>query len=333
MFLGSWKRLQADDYLVIFMIFPYTFFVVSLYLVGIYGSGVVRPEDVHLIDPASIPNRIIGAKLGTFSDVFLNLTDWICKGCMLIMYGRLTTHLWQHTAVKLVAVYVVVSFFIMEILFFTTWCRPFSHYWLVPNTLIPGQEQCVTYQKHYIVGAVFNISSDLIILALITPVLLKVRLPLKKKIILMGIFSLGIFTIITTILNKYYTLKDPYSDSWTLWYLREPSTAVLTTNLSQLWPLVQRFLEATGFASTVKSSGANSYPQRSQRSRGARSGHVELTDLESEKTGEELVSKPRPALRIWQDIDLEMDEQLIAEKTGTKQGVYSNVSSSVKDGR
>jgi hypothetical protein len=38
----------------------------------------------------------------------------------------------QNIAVKVVAVYVAVSFLVMEILYFGVWCRPFSEYWAVP---------------------------------------------------------------------------------------------------------------------------------------------------------------------------------------------------------
>jgi hypothetical protein len=38
----------------------------------------------------------------------------------------------QNFLVKLVAVYVVVGFVVMQILWFAAWCRPFNHYWQVP---------------------------------------------------------------------------------------------------------------------------------------------------------------------------------------------------------
>ena len=33
--------------------------------------------------------------------------------------------LWQHTAIKIVAVYVALGFVVTEILLFAVWCRPF----------------------------------------------------------------------------------------------------------------------------------------------------------------------------------------------------------------
>jgi len=49
-----------------------------------------------------------------------------------------------------------------------------------------------------ITNAVINISSDIMIIILPMPVFLQSQLPLKRKIILCGIFALGIFTVSPT---------------------------------------------------------------------------------------------------------------------------------------
>lgn len=46
-----------------------------------------------------------------------------------------------------------------------------------------------------ITNAVVNISSDIMIILLPMPVFLQSQLPLKRKIILCGVFALGIFTV------------------------------------------------------------------------------------------------------------------------------------------
>jgi len=46
-----------------------------------------------------------------------------------------------------------------------------------------------------ITNAVINISSDIMIIILPMPVFLQSQLPLKRKIILCGVFALGIFTV------------------------------------------------------------------------------------------------------------------------------------------
>ena len=77
----------------------------------------------------------------------------------------------------------------MEILYFGVWCRPFNQYWAVP----PASPQCSAATNHLITNAVVNISSDLMIISIPMPLLCKVKLPLKNKVILGGMFLIGTF--------------------------------------------------------------------------------------------------------------------------------------------
>lgn len=94
----------------------------------------------------------------------------------------------------------------MEVLYLGVWCRPFSQYFAVPPSNsklsrlafpcgpLTSTEQCSAATNHLITNAVFNISSDLIILSIPLPLLFKVRLPWKNKGILLGVFLIGAFT-------------------------------------------------------------------------------------------------------------------------------------------
>ena len=93
----------------------------------------------------------------------------------------------------------------MEILYFGAWCLPFSGYYAVPV----HSAQCNDLINHRITKAVFNLSSDLIMLGIALQMLIRSLLPFKRKIILCGIFSLGIFVITASILNSYYSFKRP----------------------------------------------------------------------------------------------------------------------------
>lgn len=58
--------------------------------------------------------------------------------------------------------------------------------------------QCATALHHLITNAVFNISSDLMIILIPIPLLLRTHWPLKKKLILCVVFGLGGFTVSCT---------------------------------------------------------------------------------------------------------------------------------------
>jgi hypothetical protein len=176
----------------------------------------------------------------------------------------------------------------MEVLYFGVWCRPFNQYWAVPTNSsrfnlgaymlqrLTRTEQCSAATNHLITNAVFNISSDFIILSIPMPLLFKVRLPKKNKFILVGIFMVGAFTagctnilwastdfpqLVAAALNKYYSFSNPYGVEWTRWYLRESFTALLCANLPLTYPLIQRVFNLRNWSSHSYSTDAQHGPE------------------------------------------------------------------------
>lgn len=72
------------------------------------------------------------------------------------------------------------------------------------------------------------------------PLLLKIRLPTKQKIILVVLFGMGIFVIVSAILTKVYCLvPNLISYVYMNWYFREATVAILVTNLPLVWSLLR----------------------------------------------------------------------------------------------
>lgn len=139
---------------------------------------------------------------------------------------------------------------------------------IIPRAVPTPDPQCDTAINHLITNAVFNISSDVMMLALGIPMFLRIQLPLAKKVPLVGIFSLGIFVIIAAVLNKYYSFTAPFDDAWVYWYVRESATAIIVANLPFVWLLYRKIfgiksISVTGSRSRTKSGG----PHISLRSR------------------------------------------------------------------
>lgn len=158
------------------------------------------------------------------------------KACMLLMYTRLTLGLRDSRLVRWLAVYVGVGWFATEVAFFTA-CLPFSGYWALP----PPDPQCTTLANYAIVQACFNISSDILMLGIPIPLIVRMKLPWRQKIVLVFIFSLGVFVIIAALLTKVFNLTDVYSPDYMLWYVREASVAVYVSNLPMIWPLLREW--------------------------------------------------------------------------------------------
>jgi hypothetical protein len=65
-------------------------------------------------------------------------------------------------------------------------CRPFSYAW---DTYQEGS--CGDWRLYYMILGVFNVIIDVAILVLPVPFLMKLQMPISKKLALIGIFSIG----------------------------------------------------------------------------------------------------------------------------------------------
>lgn len=182
------------------------------------------------------------------------------KACMLILYTRLTLTLPHRRLVKYLAIYVLCGWLSTQTAFFTA-CRPFNGYWAMP----PPTPQCTTLQHYAIIQASFNISSDLLMLSIPLPMILKLRLPWKQKGVLIAIFSLGLFVVTAAILTKVFNLSNVWDPSYMLWYTRESSVAVYVSNLPLIWPLVREWFPSLRALTPGQKNSSEKKATRSSR--------------------------------------------------------------------
>jgi hypothetical protein len=115
---------------------------------------------------------------------------WSLKACTLFLFARMMTGTTNFKWIKAVALCVIIGWFAAQIAFLTA-CRPFVGYWAVP----PPHPQCTTLEHFAIVQAIFNLSSDILIIAVPIPMIISLSLPLKQKVGLGILFSIGIFVL------------------------------------------------------------------------------------------------------------------------------------------
>lgn len=115
------------------------------------------------------------------------------------------------------------------------------------------------------------------ILAFPVALVSSMRMELKRKITLLAVLSLGVFSvsernldetiarcltdssrrqILTAILNRYYNFANPNSLVYVFWYVGESSTALMVANLPLCWPLLQWLLNAGPWTE----AGSKSHP-------------------------------------------------------------------------
>ncbi|KAG9188310.1 hypothetical protein G6011_02233 [Alternaria panax] len=257
---ARWHRVRslsgfaADDWIMITAVpLFYTGLIVCLNIIATGGgSNLFPPEQFSTFTREEIDERIKGSKIVVVSEQCMLNVIWSLKACMLFMYARMLTGTTNMKWIKAAALWVLVGWLSVEIAFFGA-CRPFVGYWAVP----PPNPQCTTLEHFAIVQATFNLSSDLLIIAVPIPMIISLSLPLKQKVVLGILFSMGTFVIIAAILTKIYNLSDVYANTYMLWYTREASVAVYVANLPGVWPLLREhirlFREHTGYHATQRS--------------------------------------------------------------------------------
>lgn len=130
MALGSFRRYQTDDYLMMLVLCFYTALTVTINVVEHTSSNLLPPGyDIAHMTQQDIEERTLGSKLILVVENCQIVTVWGAKSCLLVMYLRLTSLRRENVAIKALLVYVAGSFVLMEILYLGVWCRPFNHYW------------------------------------------------------------------------------------------------------------------------------------------------------------------------------------------------------------
>ena len=174
--------------------------------------------------------------------------------CKLLIFNRQGLPK-QHRLVKIIGGYCIFGYILIIIFFLSLWCKPVQQYWQVPV----DNGQCASYYHHIIYVSVFNISSDLNMLLIPLPLLIKAHLPLKRKLILCCVFSLGIFVILAAVLNRYYNFTAPYGSLIYLnWYAGEAATAVMVANIPHCWPALGCLFHLGKFKPTSRRVSASS---------------------------------------------------------------------------
>jgi hypothetical protein len=138
--------------------------------------------------------------------------------------------------VKLVIGYTAVGLVAVEVPYFFVLCRPFSQYWALPVR----NPQCANYFYYCIIQLVFNVSSDFLMLLIPLPFIINAKVPPLKRMLLIAIFSLGLFVILAAILNKYYNFTMTNTTVYMVWHIREASTSIYVANIMCWWPLLRK---------------------------------------------------------------------------------------------
>ncbi|KAK7940774.1 uncharacterized protein PG986_013161 [Apiospora aurea] len=154
-------------------------------------------------------------------------------------------------------------------------CVPFDHHWQVfPNPGVNCMPAISPLQTIFVM--VMNTVTDFYLMAIPVPMIWKSKLPLKKKLMIILMFSGAILEMIFGILRAVAILKDgdtnPAESGY--WSIRESFVSFVLTNLPMVYPLFREYSNqlpgktgSTTGKSTENSYQLSSYPRKSKNNR------------------------------------------------------------------
>ncbi|KAL8944881.1 MAG: hypothetical protein Q9216_000171 [Gyalolechia sp. 2 TL-2023] len=249
-----------DDYLMIPAL------VLALGLCFIDGYGVRFGTGRHLL-AVGLQNVQVFLKLEYAFQIIYAFTLTLVRLSILMFYRRLfpkesMSRIWK-TCYYLI-VFLVVGFFISGTTSLVFVCTPIHFFWTMA-----GDGHCINFQLLLYFGASLTIICDLAVLLLPMPIVWNLQMKRSKRIGVMGIFLLGGFVCVASIVRMFYVHQVvPVNPTWTqvdpaIWSTVEPCIGIVSACLPIIGPACRRRSGSTRTKSwrswTKRSTQSSSY--------------------------------------------------------------------------
>ncbi|EWC45467.1 hypothetical protein DRE_00866 [Drechslerella stenobrocha 248] len=145
------------------------------------------------------------------------------------------------------------------------YCVPVRAYW---DPYSYPDATCLSDEAAFISNAAVNIVLDCWLWVMPVPIVWSLRLPMRQRIGLVGVFGLGFFVCLAGILRLVYVIKTAYSydrtwdgfSAW-IWTAAESDVGIICASLPALKPLVTK---VTNYRFSEAATGAGRYGYRSR---------------------------------------------------------------------
>ncbi|KAH7175632.1 hypothetical protein EDB81DRAFT_939765 [Dactylonectria macrodidyma] len=253
------KNWQGDDYFALLSLVFWTAELVMLELIGQNGTNIgITNEIGATLTDKEIAKMEFGSKCLLAGWNFYVTLIWCLKGTMLCFYDRMTLGLKYQKTVRYTQIACVLAY-IGVIAVIWGHCTPVHKNWQVRP--YPG-DQCTLAVANYLTLVVLNLCTDFVIVCIPVPLLWKVKLTLKRKLIIGVLLCSGVFIMIATLLRCILSLKDISGiNTSTIWAIRETFVGIIAVNAAAIKPLfsASRWIGSSkGSSGNYKSSGYGS---------------------------------------------------------------------------
>ncbi|KAI9798479.1 MAG: hypothetical protein M1833_004745 [Piccolia ochrophora] len=201
--------------------------------------GTNLTDTASSLSPQEIYQREVGSKMVLPERLFYATFLWMQKGVLLSIYRDLMKQLpWELLAHR---TYATVFFLTLLMVYITTFtdCSPFANYWRVSPD--PDQWKCAKAHVQIVTMGVLNILTDLMLIALPLPVLVRAKLTDFQFYHLLLLFSLGFFVVAVTAARLVQSYDDPTSlTSRYAWFSAETLAATIVCQGPMIYTLLRK---------------------------------------------------------------------------------------------
>ncbi|KAI1362050.1 hypothetical protein F5Y08DRAFT_286095 [Xylaria arbuscula] len=205
---------------------------------------------IYDLDPTVDIPRFL--QLFWINEIFYNASMLSIKMTFLTQYYRVFHHVRALKITYLLAIIIIGGWCMGQLLAVVFICVPVQGFW-DKSVKAKCQNQLIGVY----LNAVGTLVTDIAILALPLPAIWRLNLPRTQKWALIGIFSIGIFTLAISIV-RLTTLGSPDVDltynavTSSCWSVAELSSGIIAAALATIRPLVGRFIPS--FASKLNNA-------------------------------------------------------------------------------
>ncbi|WAO89052.1 Hypothetical protein NCS54_00642700 [Fusarium falciforme] len=235
----GWRGFQGDDFFSALVLIFFAMDGFTVHLIYYLGTNLEANfyAKTHTLTDSIIKDCIKGSKLEFVAWYSYTALIWSLKGTMLFFFSRITIGTWHSILVKTASVCCAVSY-LAVFLTVTFGCFPTRKNWqVVPD---PG-EKCTFRRQNLVVTTVLNVLTDSMILGIPLPLLWKLQIPLRRKIVIGLLLSSGLFVIAAAIIRATLTLSaHPSALAVNEWGVRETLVGIITVNIPILRPMFKR---------------------------------------------------------------------------------------------
>lgn len=188
----SSQKVGSDDWCMLFALILYYGLYISLVIWAPIGKVGFPQQDLSYEQVEDF------LKLFFCVQIFYAWVGPAIKISFLLLYRRIFVVKW-FMRITLVVATLVIIWCISVTLTVIFECRPVGSYW---QPLL--QQHCIDSQKFYWANGISNLLLDVMILCLPIPMIWKLQMSMRSKISLTGVFALGAFICVASILRITY---------------------------------------------------------------------------------------------------------------------------------